>query len=493
MFAKEQAMQELRELSIRLREADSHDEAGALCAESGIDYVDVRFADLPGRWHHVTLPAARVGARLFEDGVGFDGSSVPGFKTVEQGDMVVLADRSTAVVEESGPYLIVSFIASAAEADSRELFKLDPRVIAGRAADALRASGHADTALFGPELEFYLFSSVDYGSSPSGAFYDIGCDEVGWTDVDEPTTGHRIRPGGGYHAMPPCDRTFEVRNEITARMVAAGIPVKYHHHENGAPGQVEIELLSRPLVEAADDCMLGKYIAKMTAIEWGLSATFMPKPLAGESGSGLHFHIRLEKNGLPVFHGREGYAGLSDTALHFIGGILEHGAALTAVTNPSTNSFRRLRPGFEAPTNRVFSAANRSAAIRIPKYTTEPEAKTVEYRPSDATSNPYLACAALIAAGLDGMERKIDPRERGFGPLEQNIHNLSEEERRGIPGLPLTLHESLEALEADGDFLSERGVFPDDFVPVWTRLKWKEVDAIRSAPHPGEYELSFDC
>ena len=486
-------MHYLRELSLRLRDAGSHEDAGAICADGGIDYVDVRFADLTGRWHHVTLPAARVGRKLFEDGVGFDGSSVPGFKTVEQGDMVALSDPATAVVEESGPYLLVSYLASAAEADTRELFALDPRVIARRAASALASSGHADLALFGPELEFYLFSSVDYGSSPSGAFYDLGSDEVGWTDVDEPTSGHRIRPGAGYHAMPPCDRTFEVRNEIVSRMVNAGIPVKYHHHENGAPGQVEVELMSRPLVEAADDCMMGKHIAKMTAIEWGLSATFMPKPVLGESGSGLHFHIRLEKGGRPVFHDESGYAGLSDVALHFIGGILEHGAALTAVTNPSTNSFRRLRPGFEAPTNRVFSAANRSAAIRIPKYTTEPDAKTVEYRPSDATANPYLAIAALIAAGIDGMERRIDPRERGFGPLEKNIHTLSEEERRTIPGLPLTLHEALEALESDGDFLSDSGIFPADFVSVWTRLKWREVDAIRSAPHPGEFELSFDC
>jgi len=486
-------MQYLRELSLRLREARSHDDAATICSDSGIDYADIRFSDLPGRWHHVTLPAARVGPRLFEDGVGFDGSSVPGFKSVEQGDMVILADPSTATVEEVGPHLVVSYLASAAEADTRELFPLDPRVVAGRAAAVLADSGHADSALFGPELEFYLFTSVDYGSAPSGAFYDLASDEVGWTDADEPISGHRIPARGGYHAMPPCDRTFEVRNEIVARMAAAGVPVKYHHHENGAPGQVEIELLSRPLVEAADDVMVGKHIAKMTAIEWGLSATFMPKPVLGESGSGLHFHIRLEKSGRPVFHSEAGYAGLSDTALHFIGGVLEHGAALSAVTNPSTNSFRRLRPGFEAPTNRVFSAANRSAAIRIPKYTTDPDAKTVEYRPSDATANPYLAVAALVAAGLDGMERSIDPRERGFGPLEQNIHRLSEEERRGIPGLPPTLHEALEALERDGEFLSANGIFPDDFVSVWTRLKWREVDAIRSAPHPGEFDLSFDC
>ncbi|MBD3368171.1 MAG: type I glutamate--ammonia ligase [Candidatus Eisenbacteria bacterium] len=486
-------MQYLRELSLRLREAASYDEAGTICSEAGVDYVDLRFADLPGRWHHVTLPAARVGAKLFEDGVGFDGSSVPGYLTVEKGDMVLLADPATAIVEESGPYLVVSYLASAAEADTRELFPLDPRVLAKKAEEILAASGHADTALLGPELEFYLFTTVDYGSSCGSAFYSLGSDEAGWTDADEPTTGHRILPGRGYHAMPPCDRTFQVRNEIVARMAAAGIPVKYHHHENGAPGQVEIELLSRPLVEAADDCMIGKYIAKMTAIEWGLSATFMPKPLLGESGSGLHFHMRLEKAGRPVFHDERGYAGLSEAALHFIGGILEHGAALTAVTNPSTNSYRRLRPGFEAPTNRVFSAANRSAAIRIPKYTTEPSAKTVEYRPSDATCNPYLAAAALIAAGLDGMERGIDPRERGFGPLEKNIHRLSDKERRGIPALPLTLHEALEALADDGGFLASSGIFPETFVPVWTGLKWEEVDAIRSAPHPGEFDLSFDC
>ncbi len=386
-------------------------------------------------------------------------------------------------------------IATAADADSRKPFTLDPRVIAGRAEEALRRSGHADESIWSPELEFYLFSSVDYGETPNGAHFQVSSEEAGWPapGSDEADLGYRIRPRSGYHVTPPCDSHFEIRNEIAARMEETGIPVKYHHHENGAPGQLEIEVHGEPLVRSADHLMWSKYIVRNTAADWGLAATFMPKPLAREPGSGLHFHIKLMLDGAPVFHGEDGYAGLSEKALFFIGGILQHGPALAAITNPSTNSYRRLRPGYEAPTNLFFSAANRSAAIRIPKYANEPLTKTIEYRPSDASGNPYLTMSALLAAGLDGMERRLDPRENGFGPIDRNIHDLPQAERDRIAPLPVTLEEALNELAADCSFLTASGIFPEEFAPAWIGLKRKESEEIGGRPHPMEYGLYFDC
>lgn len=485
----------LQELARRLRAASSPSEFIQIVNAGDVDFVDLRFVDFPGRWHHVTLPVTRLTPSLFSKGVGFDGSSVPGFSAVESGDMVLLPDRATATGEEFGDHLSVAMIAVAADADTKERFALDPRVIAERAEQALRASGHADTSIWSPELEFYLFSRVSYEDSPKGAGYSVSSDETGWRDADavEPELGYRLRPRSGYHAMPPSDSHFEIRNEIAARMEETGIPVKYHHHEAGAPGQVEVEIEPEPLLTAADHLMWGKHIVRNTACEWDLAATFMPKPIAWEPGSGLHFHVKLMKGDTPVFHGEDGYAGLSEQALSFIGGILMHGRALAAVTSPSTNSYRRLRPGYEAPTNLFFSAANRSAAIRIPVYANEPATKTIEYRPSDASGNPYLTMAAILAAGLDGMSRNVNPREHGFGPFEQNIHDLSESEREHIVPLPITLDEALHELAADADFLTEGGIFPKDFVPVWTRLKRAEGGEVAARPHPFEYELYFDC
>lgn len=486
-------MSDVRSMREQLESSPTPDACARVLAAA--DFFDVCFADLPGRWHHVTLPASSVTASLFRDGIGFDGSSVPGFKSLESGDMVLIPDAGTALVRELDDRVVVSVIASAAEADTRVPFRLDPRAIAARAEHVLRESGHADVSLWAPELEFYVFSSVDYGEAPHGAFYEVASREAGWYDPEDVArrSGHRIQPGGGYHAAPPCDMYHELRNEIAARMMDARIPVKYHHHENGAPGQLEIELSAEPLLRSADHVMLGKQIAKMTAAEWGASATFMPKPLCGEAGNGLHFHIKLEKDAAPVLHGEDGYAGLSREALSFIAGILLHGRALAAITNPSTNSYRRLRPGHEAPTNLFFSAGNRSAAIRIPQYATEPSTKTIEYRPADATANPYLAAAALLAAGLDGLERGLDPREHGLGPFDSNIHDEGNGLRHSIVPLPATLEEALSELRTGGAFLADSGIFPEDFARVWTDLKAREADQLRDRPHPGEYGLYFDC
>lgn len=487
-------MEELRDLTRTLRESDEEGFVRAV-RDSVVGFIDLRFADLVGRWHHVTLPASHASASLFSSGVGFDGSSVPGFKSVEKGDMVLLPDRTTALLDEVDGHAVLSMIASAAEADSREPFALDPRSIAGRAESVLAESGHADASLWSPELEFYVFRAADYETATDGSFYRVQSDETGWTDDDDGASplGYRIQPRSGYHAVPPADRHFGLRNEIVSRMEDAGVPVKYHHHENGAPGQVEIELLPEPLTLAADHIMLGKYIVRNTASEWNLSATFMPKPLPTEPGSGLHFHIKLSLEGAPVLHGDGGYAGLSEKGLQFIGGILTHGRALAALTNPSTNSYRRLRPGFEAPTNLFFSAGNRSAAIRIPQYATRPEAKSVEYRPGDAAANPYIAMAALLAAGLDGMERGIDPREHGFGPFDENIHGALSPLRAEIVPLPATLEEALEELACDAQFLTASGVFPKSFPATWIDIKEKEADVVRTHPHPSEYGLYFDC
>jgi glutamine synthetase len=485
----------LQELARRLRAAKNTEEFIELIRSGDVDFIDLRFVDLPGRWHHVTIPTTRLSPALFTRGTGFDGSSIPGFTSIESGDMVLLPVRSTATGEEYGDNQIVAMIATAADPDSKEPFALDPRVIAGRAEDALRQSGHADESLWSPELEFYLFSGVSFNEAPNGAHYRVSSTEAGWPEPgsDEPDLGYRIRPRSGYHATPPSDSHFEIRNEITARMEETGIPVRYHHHENGAPGQLEIEVEGEPLVQAADHVMWSKYIVRNTALDWDLSATFMPKPLPWEPGSGLHFHIKLMRDGNPVFHADKGYAGLSEKALFFIGGILQHGRALAAVTSPSTNSYRRLRPGYEAPTNLFFSAANRSAAIRIPKYANEPLTKTIEYRPSDASGNPYLTMAALLAAGLDGLENRMDPRENGFGPIDTNIHDLPMAERDKIVPLPVTLEEALIELASDCAFLSDTGIFPEAFVSSWIGLKRRESEEIGARPHPAEYGLYFDC
>lgn len=481
---------------LRALVANGRDEDGLLrlIRDGGVEFLDIRFIDLPGRWHHLTLPASAVGAPLFRSGAGFDGSSIPGFKSIEKGDMVLVPDASTAVLDDFAERPTVSVIAVAAEADTRAPFSLDPRAVARKAEEMIRASRVADASLWAPELEFYVFSSASYGDAPDGAYYSVDSHEAGWLNPEESDSdlGYRIQPNCGYHAIPPCDMLSDLRSEMVARMDAAGIPVKYHHHENGAAGQVEIELLPEPLCVSSDHLMLGKYIVRNTALEWDLSATFMPKPLRDESGSGMHFHIKLMLGDTAVLDGPGGYAGLSVEALNFIGGILSHGRALSAITAPSTNSYRRLKPGYEAPTTLFFSVANRSAAIRIPGYATEPADKTVEYRPGDATANPYIAMAALLAAGLDGLKRKIDPSEEGFGPYDKNIHALSAGEGTAIVPLPTSLEEALSCLEQDGGFLSELGVFPETFIPTWTELKRAEAERVRSRPHPFEYNLYFN-
>lgn len=465
-------------------------EAAAFISLNSIEQVDLKFCDLWGRWRHVTVSAAGFSEELMEEGIGFDGSSV-GFKSVSSGDMVMAPDLATAFVDPFWDLPTLSFICTTLEADTRELFPFDPRSIARRAEDFMRAESIADTVLWGPEFEFYVFNGVSYENGMNVAAYRVESDE-GDRNSNALGSGYSMPVHGGYHAIPARDRLHNLRSRICRRLDDAGFPVKYHHHEVGGFGQCEIET---PLISgyrAADATMMVKYIARLTAQEDGLTATFMPKPLHGEAGSGLHFHQRLERDGVNIFYDGDGYGCISETARHFIGGLLHHGGSVLAFTNPSTNSYRRLIPGFEAPISAIFSAGNRSAAVRIPRYANTPASARIEFRPPDATCNPYLAITAQLMAGLDGIRRRLDPTELGFGPVDEDIFSWAEERRQEIISLPSSLDGALTALEDDHQFLLEGGVFDADLIRRWIEAKRNEERAVRNRPHPYEVELYYD-
>jgi glutamine synthetase len=469
---------------------DSLADAERYIAEEGIEQIDLKFCDLWGRWHHVTVAASGFGARLMEQGIGFDGSSV-GFKGISSGDMVMVPDLGTAFPDPFWDLPTLSFICTTLEADTRALYPYDPRSILQRSEERLRSSGVADLSLWGPEFEFYVFDSVAYENGVNVAGYRMESEEGAWSN-GVPGSGFASPLKGGYHATPPRDTLHNLRSRICQRLDAAGVSLKYHHHEVGGPGQCEIETSLLPGLRAADACMLVKYMARLTALEDGLTATFMPKPLFGEAGSGMHFHQRLEQGGRNLFYDAGGYSCLSEVARFYIGGLLQHGPAVLALTNPSTNSYRRLVPGFEAPVSAIFSAGNRSAAVRIPKYANKPESARIEFRPPDATANPYLSIAAQLLAGLDGISRRLDPETLGFGPVDENIFDWPEERRRSIKALPATLGEALDALEADHGFLLEGDVFSPQFIARWIEHKRGEERQVFSRPHPYEVELYYD-
>ncbi len=461
--------------------------------DEAIEMVDLKFCDLDGRWHHVAMPAARLDSRLCEHGVGFDGSSV-GFAALESGDMAAAPDLRTGFRDPFCEIPTLSFLCNIIEADTHQPSLLDPRGIARRAEAYLRESGVATESLWLPELEFYLFDRVLYGSGVNHSSYRVDSREAYWNSEggEFQNYGFQIPPHGGYHAIPPSDSTHNLRSEMVRLLESLGVPVKYHHHEVGGPGQCEIEMPLAPLIRAADNVLLAKYVIRMVAYRQGKTAIFLPKPLYNEAGSGLHFHQTLRRDGQPVFYDPAGYAGLSATALHYIAGILVHGPALLALTNPSTNSYRRLIPGFEAPTSLFFSLGNRSAAIRVPKYATTPESKRFEFRTPDATCNPYLALSAQLLAGLDGIRRQIDPGQEGFGPFDENIFEWPEERRRQIRALPASLPEALQALEADHAFLMQGNIFPERLIRRWIDLRQKDCRSVAVRPHPYEMDLYFD-
>ena len=466
------------------------DEAQKYVRDQQFKMIDLKFSDLHGRWHHVTVPASQFNEMLMRDGVGFDGSSV-GLKSVKSGDMVLLPDLATAFRDPFWEAPTLSFVCSAFEADTKLPFPRDPRNIAKRAEEYMQETGIADESRWGPEYEFYIFDNVAFENGVNAAAYRVDSSEADWQSAAG-GHGHLIPLHGGYHAIPPKDQLYNLRSEMSIVLEEMGIEVKYHHHEVGGPGQCEIETPMMGLLQSGDATQIVKYVTKMVAHRRRQTATFMPKPLYGEAGNGMHFHQHLFKHNANVFYDENGYGHLSDTALYYIGGLLAHGPAVLAFTNPSTNSYRRLVPGFEAPVNAFFSLGNRSAAIRVPKYADQPDTARFEFRPPDATCNIYLALAVQLMAGLDGIRRKLDPRALGFGPIDQNIFGWSDEQRNAIKPLPASLREALEALEKDHEFLLQGEVFDEGQIAEWIKVKSEEYYGVRNRPHPYEIQLYFD-
>jgi len=454
-----------------------------------IQMVDLRFCGLWGQWHHVSLPAARLGPTVLERGIGFDGSAL-GIKSVKAGDMTLVPDLGAGFVDPWAAVPTLAFICQAFEAGTREPSPYDPRLVTRRAEEVLAGSGIADRSMWGPEFEFYLFDSVAVENTLHVASYRIESAEGAWRRA-QPGSGYVIPIHGGYHAAPPFDRLHDARTRITLALEAMGIEVKYHHHEVGGPGQCEIEIPLLPALRAADAVMLVKYAVRMTALELGLTATFLPKPLHGEAGSGMHYHQCLWRGDTNAFHAADGYAHLSDAARQYIAGLLTNGPAVMGLTNPTTNSYRRLVPGFEAPVSAFFSLANRSAAVRIPKYADRPESTRMEFRPPDAMGNPYFSIAAQLLAGLDGIRRRLDPTALGFGPVDDDIFAWTPERRAQVRALPTSLGEALCALERDREFLTAHGVFTDEVLDRWIAKRRAEERDVQVRPHPYEIELYY--
>lgn len=461
--------------------------ASAYVRDNEIKMIDLKFTDLAGRWHHVTLPASQFCESILRDGVAFDASAI-GLRPVKAGDMILLPDIHSAFRDPYWDVPALSFICSAYEADTKLPFGRDPRNIAARAEAYMRELGIADESRWGPEYEFYVFDSVSFENEINAASYRVESSEADWQS-SRSGHGHLIPRHGGYHAIPPEDQLFNLRSEMVLVLESMGIEVKYHHHEVGGPGQCEIETPMMGMLRCGDATQIVKYVTKMTAQRNQKTATFMPKPLFGEAGNGMHFHQQLYKDNRNLFYDADGYGKLSSIAMLYIGGFLTHGPALLALTNPSTNSYRRLVPGYEAPVNSFFSLGNRSAAVRVPKYADQPDSARFEFRPPDATCNIYLALAAQLMAGVDGILHKIDPRNSGMGPIEQNVFTWSDEQRRSVRPLPGSLNEALDALESDHDFLLQGDVFDSGQIEEWIRVKREEYLSVRNRPHPFDLDL----
>jgi glutamine synthetase len=459
-----------------------------------IKMVDFKFVDVPGTWQHTTVPANMVDEDALIEGIGFDGSSIRGFQAIHESDMILRPDISTAHVDEFRTHKTLSLICDIFDPVARGSYDRDPRNIAKRAEAYLQKTGIADTSYFGPEAEFYIFDSVAYENEQHSVGYAVDSVEGHWNS-GETGSGYTIRPKEGYYPLPPSDKNADVRAEMAIALEQWGIKVEMQHHEVATAGQAEIDFQFGSLVETADNLMAFKYVVKNVAARNGKTVTFMPKPLFGDNGSGMHVHQSLWKNGKPLFYDAKGYAECSQLMLHYIGGLLTHIDSLMAFCAPTTNSYKRLVPHFEAPVNVAFSARNRSAAIRIPVFFQgNPKTKRLEFRPPDPTANPYLAFAALLCAGVDGVKRKIDPVKGGFGPLDQNIYNLTEEESKRLRTVPGSLGEALDALEKDHAYLTEGGVFSEDFISTWIAYKReREVKPVEIRPHPYEFYLYYDC
>ncbi len=463
----------------------------ALIKDKDVKMVDVKFIDLPGIWQHFTVPVSEFDEGIFEEGLGFDGSSIRGFRAIDQSDMVLIPDPATACIDPFCQVKTLSIICNVFDPVSGDRYNRDPRGIAQKAEEYLKASGIADQSFWGPEAEFFVFDSIRYDQNQHSGYYFVDSVEGIWNSGrdENPNLGYKPRYKEGYFPVPPTDSQQDMRTEMVLTMQAAGIHVECQHHEVATAGQAEIDMKYGTLTKMADQVMMFKYIVKNVARKFNKTATFMPKPLFQDNGTGMHVHQSLWKDGNPLFFDANGYAKLSETAIYYIGGLLKHAHALTALTSPTTNSYKRLVPGYEAPVNLVYSMRNRSAAVRIPMYSNNPKAKRIEFRPPDPSCNPYLAFAAMLMAGLDGIKNKIYPGE----PMDKDIFDLPAEEAKEIRSVPGSLDQALKALESDYEFLLEGGVFDKDVLDAWIEYKIaREVDAIRLRPHPYEFMLYYD-
>ncbi len=463
-----------------------------LIKDNGIQIVDTRFTDLFGGWQHYSIPASRLSEDMFEDGLGFDGSSIKGFQVINESDMLMVPDPNSAFIDPTLTVPTLVLICDIIDPITRQPYSRDPRTVAHKAEAYLKSTGIADTAYFGPEAEFFLFSDVRFSQAADHGFYFIDSPEAVWNtgaEVEGGNKGYRIRHKEGYFPVPPTDTLQDIRSEMILKMMQIGIDIELHHHEVATAGQCEIDMRFDSLVKMADNLQKYKYIVRNVARAHGLTATFMPKPIFGDNGSGMHTHQSLWKDGEPLFFDEARYALLSEMAEYYIGGILHHAPALLAICAPTTNSYRRLVPGFEAPINLVYSVRNRSAAIRIPTYSSSPKSRRIEFRAPDGMCNPYLAFAAMLMAGLDGIQNKIAPPK----PLDVDIYELSPEEKADIRGTPGSLSEALDALEADHAFLLKGNVFTEDVIANYIEGKRKEAVAIALRPHPYEFMMYYDA
>ena len=459
--------------------------------KNDVKIVDLRFTDWPGQWQHCSFPAGEIDEDTFENGLGFDGSSIRGWQAINESDMLMVPDPKTAFID---PFLAVPtlvLICNIEDPITREPYSRDPRWIARKAENYLNQTGIGDTAYFGPEAEFFLFNDARFSTGPDHGFYSVDSAEAAWNSGREEVggnLGYKPRHKEGYFPVPPIDSLQDIRTEMVLTMEQLGIRIEAHHHEVATAGQCEIDMRFTTMVAMADQLLKYKYVVKNVAKQHGLSATFMPKPVYDDNGSGMHTHQSIWKGGNPLFAG-DGYGGFSELGLHYVGGILKHSRAIAAFSNPTTNSYKRLVPGFEAPVNLALSSRNRSASCRIPMYSASPKAKRIEVRYPDPTANPYLTFAAMLMAGLDGIENKIDPGE----PLDKDIYALSPKELENVPMMPGSLDEALEELEGDHEFLLKGDVFTQDAIETWCAYKREsEVNPVRMRPHPHEFELYYD-
>ena len=454
-----------------------------------VQVVDMKFVDLIGTWQHFTIPVSELTEGLFKDGSGLDGSSIRGWRAINNSDMLLVPDPATACMDPFCSVPTLSLIGNVVDPITREMYDRDPRFIAQKAEKYLQSTKIGDTSYWGPEAEFFIFDHARYDQTNHSAYYHIDSDEGVWNMGQEGVNlGGKIRHKEGYFPVPPTDTQQDIRTEMILEMEKAGIATEKHHHEVATAGQAEIDIRFDSLLRTADKMMMFKYIVKNVARRHGKTVTFMPKPIFGDNGSGMHTHQSIWKDGKPLFAGKE-YAGVSQMCLHYIGGILKHAPALAAFTNPSTNSYKRLTPGFEAPVLLAYSSRNRSAGIRIPMYSPSPKAKRIEVRFPDPAANPYLAFVAMLMAGLDGIENKINPGE----PAEKDLYDLEAKEAAKIRTMPGSLDEALNHLEKDHQFLLKGGVFSEDLIEAWIGYKrTKEVDTMRLRPHPYEFFLYYD-